>query len=899
MIIVNAVIRTVVLASAFVAASPWLWGAGALPPAPVDTYPLHEDGGLIYDPQRREAERTGQLARYEGVAATRRELALGPYRLQCRVPRRAQAYDVVPIPYELSWNAKDSTFPVAVEAVAFEDKARRRGRDCFDLALPGRIDLAIEYLGSITAHLKPGARHNLTPDLSDRPREYPPFTRKPFVRSGVVEAGDLVWFKFRYTNTGTTILDPEGFGGCQFVPELCRKNARGAYETIGRPYNLYVRDLAYLYPGESHEAWVHFQTRVPGETPQNFGLSSGEYLLRLRVTYRCYRTPDPFLNIWEGPVAFCWEMPFVVASKPRQAPVPPGRTVLTDSGGNEKLPGFIHTLEEFMTAFDCHGARPKGDTRRISGTLHLQVAPWTKHVIVKLITTPPVALATAAAPVAVDVESLAVTFNPRPPHCLLRNGLRVPIIASQTMADMRTNVQIGPFPERHILRRLHEMQECGINLVATTGMPWLYDDRHRPPSNYQGDALKYFLELARHEGLCVEGWGTYPYDRATTRDIAAWITGKPFKLHTHMIHGYRALSHADPLIAAANAAVWLYQFRRWGDLYYQNETGEVPIGVEDTRGWMRQDVNVRLPMGDLTVRAFRAWLKERYGTIEAVNAAWGSAFGSFDAIDPEQHQVRNRFGHLWEYIKPEHPFHDWNAAVGDLDAFRTELRIRNYRDTLTVVRRQIPTATICLRTEGGNVIVSGIDPRDPNPHLRHVFYSQRRCALVAEIIQRSGLVTRHADYTTVPYTPSELRRLVRMAVRQGIVPMYFPQFDNMRDMAINARYGTDYRIHYNLSEPKKGYMMHVLTALYPWFVVTYEEGGVPGILWEDYQCDGFATETQKREMHLFRRKLEAALTTPEAMRLRAAEVTAPSPQWRSGARGVRSYTIGGRTAAGE
>ena len=55
-------------------------------------------------------------------------------------------------------------------------------------------------------------------------------------------------------------------------------------------------------------------------------------------------------------------------------------------------------------------------------------------------------------------------------------------------------------------------------------------------------------------------------------------------------------------------------------------------------------------------------------------------------------------------------------------------------------------------------------------------------------------------------------------------------------------------------------MMHVLTAVYPWFKVVYEEGGAPGILWEDLQCDGFVTVTQKAEMRLFKNNLDKVFT---------------------------------------
>ena len=93
-------------------------------------------------------------------------------------------------------------------------------------------------------------------------------------------------------------------------------------------------------------------------------------------------------------------------------------------------------------------------------------------------------------------------------------------------------------------------------------------------------------------------------------------------------------------------------------------------------------------------------------------------------------------------------------------------------------------------------------------------------------------------------------------------------------------------------------MMQCLTALYPWFKAMYEEGGIPGILWEDYQCDGFATETQKREMRLFREQLGAALSTPQAKRARAIDSDhRPSQEWRKGSRAMWSYRLDRSRAA--
>lgn len=47
----------------------------------------------------------------------------------------------------------------------------------------------------------------------------------------------------------------------------------------------------------------------------------------------------------------------------------------------------------------------------------------------------------------------------------------------------------------------------------------------------------------------------------------------------------------------------------------------------------------------------------------------------------------------------------------------------------------------------------------------------------------------HSDYLTLPYTPSEAAELTRLSTEQGIMTLHMPQFNRMRDIAINERYG--------------------------------------------------------------------------------------------------------------
>lgn len=879
--------------------------AAAEAPAPIDTYAIHDDGGLVYNPLYREATKTGQLAKYDTADFTAKQIKLGDALLVFKAPAKASAYDVIPIPYELTpgKSAMAGKAPaIAVEAVAFENKAQRMGRDLYDLALPGNLDLGVQYLGSITAHLTPGARHNLEPDLSDEPKHYPNFQRQPLVRSGVVEAGDLVWFKFRVTNTGNTVLDPEGMGGFVFFPELQRKDDNGEWTFWGNPYNLYVRPFDYLYPGESTDIWIHyadlFHKRPTDPTPQCFGMVPGEYKIIVRTRFRNYREANSdILNMWDGSDMTAWEMPITVAEEASQAPVQPGKTTFTNGGADDKLTRYIHTFQEFMTTFDMHlepaatlDENGSGNKGSIKGTLYLQVAPWTDQVVVKLIGTDPMRIATVAVPIAIDTDTLSVKYDPDHPMNIVRDGKREPVIYTQSMADMRVNVQHSPFPEDFIEEQVDDMISCGINVWAVTMMPWLYDDINKPVSNYQGDAMKYFLELARKKGLNVEGWSAYPYDRATIQWIHNWLSDEKINVTDHPDGGHY-ISHDHPDLPRLHAPVWLYQFHRWGDLYNQLENGIVPIGTEDSRGWMRLDVNIRYPLHAEGEQAFREWAQEKYTTIEAANKAWGSEFASFEAVAPEQGQVANKYGHLWEWTDPKNPFHDWNAAVADVDIFRTEQRNKNYADTLALVRKEIPTASMLVRTEGGNVIVDGISPDNPSPHMRHIYYSQRRVGLIADVIQKAGYVKFHSDYTTIPYTPSELRELVPKAVEQGIIPCWLPQFENMRDIAVNELYGVDYQTHYNIDRPLKGTMMHVLTPAFTWFQAVYESGGTPGVLYSDIQCDGFVTETQRREMQLFKRKLDEALSTPEALASRSKGVQSPSQDWRKAVGGKKAYIL--------
>lgn len=77
---------------------------------------------------------------------------------------------------------------------------------------------------------------------------------------------------------------------------------------------------------------------------------------------------------------------------------------------------------------------------------------------------------------------------------------------------------------------------------------------------------------------------------------------------------------------------------------------------------------------------------------------------------------------------------------------------------------------------------------------------------------------------------------------------------------MNSQYGRDkFMTDYNI-DGSHGTVLgaYVITqaALFPWFKAMYEAGGVPGILWQDYLCNGMCTATQYKELKFFHKKIE-------------------------------------------
>ncbi len=793
------------------------------------------------------ARKAGRLDRYAGCAVVTNALQLGDYSLRFAVPKAARAYDVIPISYTLTQPA--GARRAAVEAVAFEDSRRAGDKPLYDLAIPGDMNVKVEYLDSVRATLDETKYIPLTADPKTPISPFPPYNRDRMVRSGMIRASQVAWFRFRVTNTGDTILDPEGFGAAFAEPRLIKLDKNGKEEWSSGTINIYERFLNYLYPGDSAEFWVNF---FSPKSKLARGIDEGDYRIDFRMLYRYHREYNWWANIWSGAEFARLEVPIKVTAEGGRAPVNP---VFKMTDAQEKMPGYFDTFEEFMTSFRIYPGVEKPVEQ--TGTIYLQVAPWTRHATIKLILTDPRQIAVARVPIKITDETLAIKYNPKNVMVVKgEDGVEKPAIIAQAMPAMRIGFQLGPYPERHMLERLAEMKSLGVNVISnTSGGWWIGEVSGRKGVELHSACYKYFYDvLMRKLGMKVLGWSVYPPSGTEWYSCAEPLLGREVT-YSMADGGYtgagKQVDLGDPIVPKVIAAWAIYNHVRWGDYWFTTKDGRVPVDIEDTWGWMRDDINLRYQLGPLALQRFRDWAKAKYGDIDKVNAAWASRYKDFSEIDPQANQGIEGDGltNGPVYNNPANPFHDWSPAVDDWDRFRTLLRMDIYRKANELMRKRIPGAELALRTEGANLTIKG-DPKSESMHFRHVYFSQRRNAMVQDVVDRANVLHFHSDYTTLPYTEDEWRQGMREMVANGIIPAFLIQADHMRDILLQPHYGRQYQMSYNLDQPSKGMMVHCLMAAYPWWKATYEEGGAPGIIWNDYLCDGFATETQKREVKL-------------------------------------------------
>jgi len=860
---------------------------GVESPSDIDKYDIHQDGGLIYNPLSREASKTGQLKKYEYANLSKGTIMLGQNKLEYSVPKDADAYDVVPVKYKLTVNDYNGD-AFHVEATAFEDEARRNAADIYDLNLPGRVDVTYEYLGCVTADYDLNKRPvfdtnaSLTGNFNDTQQGtlYPSSGDKPLMKSGNLKSSDLMWFKFKYTNTGNTVLDSEGNGTFKFIPVLYRKNG-AVYQEYCQPGNLFYPLTEYIYPGESRNVYFEYTSRLP-----EYRLPQGEYEIRLLgdvINVQDSHGDEGAPNMWSGIFPTISHFYFSVSDN---ASVTSPRAIVKDKLSNIPRNKWVHRFEEFMSSHDS--LLDTVEDGVYEDTMFVQVAPWSTNITLKLINGDKQEIKTVTLPLKVDTNAVKIDFNSANNNFVMEDGKRRPVFMSQIMADMRINVVMGPNADEIIANQLLDMKEVGVNLLSTT-QGFVYDmmptgtdvaDRTSMKSwNNATDAYKFSMDVARLLGIQTEASSVYPYN--TQDNATSWIAGSP-------VYPTDKVGFSDPTYIDAAALKAQYQFMRWGDNYWTRPTGGAALALEDTRGWLRIDqFDVRYMIGDSGKAAYRNFLTRVYGNVNNVNQALGTKFSSIAEIDPEKGAIVDSIGTAFDYTIGDITFKDWSKPAVNFDIFRTIERVTQYREIIGRVSNYLPKAKILLRTEGSNWVVPGIDPNTSNPRYRQMYYNQLRTGLVGEIMTASNTIYGQSDYFVVYVPPSEVSELTKRSVAAGIIPMHQYGLNKIRDVAINEKYGRSYQRNYNLKSNDRGVLMDTLVSGFGIWKATYEAGGVPGLMWQDYLCAAYLSETQFKELRFFKEKMDAALSTPEGKKW--ASQSGPDTGWTKKSSGQFSY----------
>ena len=828
---------------------------GATPASAItDAYKIHSDGGMIYNPLSRELD-NAEKTKYNAFKKTTGKLTLDDGSvLNYSLPTDITAYDLIPITYTMT-NGSNGTAPLHVEATTFEDK----NGSYYDLCLPGNIKLAFEYQGYVSAENNTAARPYLSSTFTKdvQATQYPQYTAGNLVSSDTVPSGKPLWFKFKVTNTGNTILDGDGNGTFCFAPSFYNETEKKDIDYA----NDYCRLTEDLYPGESTEMYLYFGNN------NGMALSAGEYTIKVSCLVRNEQSSPEWENkIWGGFLYGTATKAITVSNTPTNTNKSAAKYSVNRSSPTRNT--WLHTYEEFTTSYDSWLA-PKSVSSSQTNTLYVQAASWSDRVVIKFMRGNNLNMVSATIPLKVESDSIQIKLNTTADNFITTDeGTKYPAMASQTMCDMRVNTSLSPYALNAQLNELLDMKDCGVNLVATTEA-FNIETINRPTTNINNnaDSIYFVSDVLRKLGMRMEGYTGYPYLSKTTLDAAYWYA------RDRAVTGDLPNGHGSEKVAIANALRGLYQFMRWGDNYYINKNNKVVISTEDTRGWMRIDFNARHVTDDDTVAGFKTWLQKKYGSISKLNKAWGSAYATFSAIDPVKGTTND---HDWNsHTSSSAVLPEWSIAINDWDIYRTLERTENYSLVLntmknygsehTSLKAASVDATISVRTEGGNITAS-VPYNTPNSHFRHVYYSQRRCALIPEILAKSGTVTVHSDYVTLPYSVSELETLIASSTSLGITSMPLMQANRMRDIAINSKYGDSrYGVHYNLSGSNtKGAYINTQVSVFQSFKAIYENGGIPGVLWQDYLCDGYVTETQQKEMKFYSSKIAQMMETKEA-----------------------------------
>ncbi len=812
----------------------------------IEGHALNEEMNVIYNPISSAAKKQGTLSRYNTAQKTKGTLTLADgTTLTYEVPTNVTAYSAVPLKYTLQGGKNAQK--VHVEASTWEEPARlpQGMTEYYSNTLPGNPDVTFTYDGYVCSENLDQKKlavwkGNIAEDRQGT--AFPHYDTSDLICSGTVPTDKEVWLRFTFENTGDTVLKGDGQGFFNIRPFLYREISEGVYSQVAINDNYAYRLYDSLYPGESRSIWVRFTGYA------SYPVGNYKAVLHAQVANE-QGSPD-WVAMYVGGRGITTNTFAFTAAKNAQV-TPPAEVVkeaIKDGYGNPvTLPrnGWLGVYEEFRNSFHTYcfldSQKPK------ENTLYFQPAPWDTTLTLRVISDNTGAFQMVTLPLAVESDSVSITLNPYNDHYLVKDdGTREPLFATQNMADMRGNNQDSPYAFDVMVNDLLDMKEAGVNYLTST-MAFTYATG---TSGFANGANRVMMDLVSLMGdFKFEPYGNYTYESSIQRES---IT-KPFA-------GVTAADGNNKMNGALNN--WTYA--RFGDVFWSSPDGVTPIAQEDSRGWLTIDHDWRMDLNDKTIAAYQQWLKEYYGDIAKLNAAYGSEFTDFSEIDPRNEGMTDATGHYnFTALMPSlYVFHEQSKAMLDLDLFRTVNRVRDYKESLSITT--VPGAKMLARYEGSPLIAVGLNPNTANTHYREAYYQMVRAGLQGEIIAAAkDTVAGVSTYQNTPFTPAETYELTKSAARNGLTVMNYHM--HHRDQIYNTFYG-DGKAVTNLrlkNDEMKVTSLNTYGALFPALKATYEAGGIPAVMWMDYYCNGFVTSTMYKEMQFYSQKVKEMLQTDQ------------------------------------
>ncbi|MFE5294429.1 beta-galactosidase [Isoptericola sp. NPDC056618] len=225
------------------------------------------------------------------------------------------------------------------------------------------------------------------------------------------------------------------------------------------------------------------------------------------------------------------------------------------------------------------------------------------------------------------------------------------------------------------------MREAGINLVTVGVFSWSHLEPR--PGEYRFAWLDDVLDLLHDAGIAV--------------DLATPVASPPPWL------GHR---HPESLPATADGTVLSYGSRNQfcpSSSAYREAAGAIAeqvaaryAGHPAVRMWHAGNEYGQFCWCDRCAERFRDWLRSRYGTLDALNAAWATTVWSQEYGD-------------WAEILPPRvaPYHRNPSQELDFRRFGSDLLLDLYREQKAVIRRHDADRPVTTNLMG---FFGGIDP---------------------------------------------------------------------------------------------------------------------------------------------------------------------------------------------